>query len=44
MGAGAGAARFGGQWFDGIDQKVTCIYVDTGTFVVVIIDDALARI
>ena len=44
LGASAGAARFGGQGFDRIDQKVTCIYVDTGAFVVVIVDDALARI
>ena len=44
MGASARAARFGGQGFDRIDQKITCIYVDTGTFVVVIIDDALAKI
>ena len=44
MGASAGAARFGGQGFDRFDQKVTCIYVDTSAFVVVIVDDALARI
>ena len=44
FGASTGAACLGGQRFDRIDQKVTRIDVDTGVFVVVIVDDVLARI
>ena len=44
FGASAGAACFGGQRFDRIDQKVARIDIDTGVFVVVIVDDVLARI